>query len=771
MVSRGVQPYTTEAACLINTKITFGGAMARGPIQLWNEWAIQILILFSFTLQIFLFVFARTRRRGTSTMLRILLWLAYLLADSTAVYTLGHLSISTSGREQKLTVFWAPFLLVHLGSQDTITAYALEDNQLWPRHLLNLSVQACGVAYIVYKHIAEIPTFLRLASVLMCTVGVIKYGERIWALKCATLDSIRSSIRKPHGLPSYYGVLPSHRVRAQVHVEEEVLLPSERERDEELLLFAQGMLPLCKGSIANFPLVLTSDPVFDWSNFSWNWNWNATFKVVEMELSLMYDILYTKAAAIHTWYGYCIRFFSTLATIAAFILFQLSGDRNCYGRTDIAITYILLVGAILLDMASMFSALGSTWTCNFLLNRNWSRLGLAIMSIRRHVKAATSNRGWSGSIRQFNLLHFGSRDKTKLTITMAKMMGLEDWWNKWYYSETLVVSEDVKELVFKCVWQVVKKIHHPSAEDGVEEPMAMMPPIDEWPGFRPELYDDTARRRKKLDDAMNFGVELQEVILTWHVFTDVFLSCCVTPEYATSAPAYLNAIKALSDYMMFLVAVHPDTIPGLELRSLYESTRTTLCLIWSHKIDLVLLSLREEEEVRASRKKREEEEEVATLTGILQKEDSWLADADYFHESYPHKRAMKILIDSSVVISHGALYARLMLELADARNPNKASVISRYKDIDGVAMDKLKHLMPDLESSCRDGDIDMPKVLALILDTWVHVLVLASVRCRREAHARQISRGSDLTTVVWLMEEHAGAFFSRPDRLGRYMEA
>ncbi|GFZ17719.1 transmembrane protein, putative [Actinidia rufa] len=37
--------------------------------------------------------------------------------------------------------FWAPFLLLHLGGPDTITAYSLEDNELWLRHLLGLVVQ------------------------------------------------------------------------------------------------------------------------------------------------------------------------------------------------------------------------------------------------------------------------------------------------------------------------------------------------------------------------------------------------------------------------------------------------------------------------------------------------------------------------------------------------------------------------------------------------------------------------------------------------------
>jgi hypothetical protein len=57
---------------------------------------------------------------------------------------------------------------------------------------------------------------------------------------------------------------------------------------------------------------------------------------------------------------------------------------------------------------------------------------------------------------------------------------------------------------------------------------------------------------------------------------------------------------------------------------------------------------------------------------------------------------------------------------------------------------------------------DVPKALALILDGWVRMLVFASVRCSRDAHASQINRGGELMTVVWLMEEHANMFFKQP---------
>jgi hypothetical protein len=52
-----------------------------GVLPLWNEWEVQILVLFSLSLQVFLLSFARLRRRNIPTVLWISLWLTYLLAD------------------------------------------------------------------------------------------------------------------------------------------------------------------------------------------------------------------------------------------------------------------------------------------------------------------------------------------------------------------------------------------------------------------------------------------------------------------------------------------------------------------------------------------------------------------------------------------------------------------------------------------------------------------------------------------------------------------
>ena len=43
--------------------------------------------------------------------------------------------------------------------------------------------------------------------------------------------------------------------------------------------------------------------------------------LMEMELSLMYDLLYTKAGVIHTWSGYGIRVTSSFTAVASILLF------------------------------------------------------------------------------------------------------------------------------------------------------------------------------------------------------------------------------------------------------------------------------------------------------------------------------------------------------------------------------------------------------------------------------------------------------------------
>lgn len=162
-------------------------------VALWKEWGIQMLVLLSLALQVILLVTAEIRRRKDSGVVRVVVWSAYLLADTTAIYALGHMSVTSRSPEHELVAFWAPFLLLHLGDQDNITAYFIEDNRLWLRHLQSFVVQVLEAIYVLYESAifsGGRQTMLGKATILMFVVGVVKYGERVWAQKCASSSNL-----------------------------------------------------------------------------------------------------------------------------------------------------------------------------------------------------------------------------------------------------------------------------------------------------------------------------------------------------------------------------------------------------------------------------------------------------------------------------------------------------------------------------------------------------------------------------------------------------
>ncbi|KAM3406315.1 hypothetical protein ACQJBY_000415 [Aegilops geniculata] len=113
-------------------------------VQWWDEWQLRLLVLGSLFLQYFLFVAAGMRKRCIPSWFRFFIWLAYLGSDALAIYALATLFnshrkqewTSTRRGSSSLEALWAPVLLVHLGGQDGITAYNIEDNELWRRHVL-----------------------------------------------------------------------------------------------------------------------------------------------------------------------------------------------------------------------------------------------------------------------------------------------------------------------------------------------------------------------------------------------------------------------------------------------------------------------------------------------------------------------------------------------------------------------------------------------------------------------------------------------------------
>ncbi|XP_047061091.1 uncharacterized protein LOC124667903 [Lolium rigidum] len=670
--------------------------MAGGLAQIWRDWEIQLLVLLSFTLQVFLLAFARIRRRKGSAVLRILLWLAYLMSesDSTAIYTLGHLSLRTrnSGSSEKnyLMAFWAPFPLLHLGGPDTITAYALEDNQLWLRHLLTLAMQVLGAAYVLYQ--LYVPStggsLVMAASVLMFVTGLIKYGERTWALKCANIDSIRKSLDIGVCDPDSDGRRRPYDGRGR------------RELDaEEVLLGAHYTFNVCKSLFADS--LTTSVPEHDAMNRGIELNGGKyMYELIEMQLSLMYDILYTKAAVIHTWYGWCIRVVSPTATLTAFLLFQLDNNDNIDAyRVDAIVTYVLLLGALVVETTSLFRAIGSSWTCASLHARRWDLLYGALVCIRRRFKAANSRR-WLYSIGQYSLLGFCTRDTTEWRSRITKRVGLGDWWNKLHYSSTTEVSQSARDLVLGAI---------PRRELG-----DMRNARGRWILQKVGLYDEISW---SIDDA-----DFDQSILIWHVVTDVYLCCRETAPPAAAEAGNEQAqdqsaddllaktVRELSNYMMFLYVVRPEMLPGPVRGSRYDNNCHGLDTLW-------------------------------------QQRSPELQGRDDYGARTPREHLARLLL-------------REYGDDSDDHGSGTSSSSSRHADVSSIQIeDNNPHGLAYIDGAGLAGMLlsdewGVPDVLQMIAEVWIEMLCYAARHCSEIAHSKQLSNGGELVTAIGLLVEY-----------------
>ncbi|XP_048552498.1 uncharacterized protein LOC125532483 [Triticum urartu] len=700
------------------------GAGTGQVLHLWKEWGIQVLVLLSFSLQIMLLVMAELRRRIDSGVLRAFVWSAYMMADATAIYVLGHMSVMSRSPEHELVAFWAPFLLLHLGGQDNITAYSIEDNKLWLRHLQTLAVQVAAATYVVYASSILTSGLLLAATMLMFVVGVAKYGERVWALRCAGSTSEQGGNYQPlfYASGSHYRTIPSK---------------SCSPNKEDYLLDAHLFLAVPK----KFLMSMLQDEELRFHDV----DEHALEEVVEMQLSLMHDVLFTKTEVVHSWCGLCVRAISLPGTAVALLLFYLSllGDHHhhhhhhhhmaagSYSKVDIAISYVLLIGALVLEVMSAIKAMLSSWTSSFLLKprRDFTRpgeeersmrilLGRGITSVRRFVHAAEwRGRYWSGSMGQHNLLQLCVGSRVSRMSKIARWMGFEDPWNTLAYCSSIPVSAFIKQLL---VNHVLSRSVLPTDEDHIANSRGL-----------------AALKSKGLYDELEWSLDpkrsLEQTILTWHIGTSIYLFWYKKEklEQANAAGGQggddaqrqqqvdlVEAVEALSNYMLFLLASRPYMLPAPVDRGMYANSCYELVgVVCSSAEDLANLLLRYY---------REEAEEEARLSSNM--------PFDTVLENKPKQPNLSDIIPFDT-------------SLGDAQDRQKAYRLdlTLHRGC-RLAAELIHNGMPGMPCAAI-----MPELIAQV---WIEILCYAGHRCSAYSHAKQLGSGGELITIAALLVEY-----------------
>ncbi|XVE84627.1 hypothetical protein DITRI_Ditri17bG0027900 [Diplodiscus trichospermus] len=218
-----------------------------------------------------------------------------------------------------LLAFWSPFLLLQLGGPDTITAFALEDNQLWQRHLFSLVVQATFVLYVFFQLLPNEKLWIPTAVIFLA--GIIKSVERLRALYIVSFDAYPG--------PDYARLMEEYSFKRKSNLPTRIILTPEP--DKEVKAYD---VPPKEGRLNHLEVV------------------HYAYKYFKPFRGLIFDVM------IFSFRGrYIFRFIALGSVLASLGIFYFQ-DKNGLAKTDgiqgvdIGITYILLFGAIALDIIS-----------------------------------------------------------------------------------------------------------------------------------------------------------------------------------------------------------------------------------------------------------------------------------------------------------------------------------------------------------------------------------------------------------------------------------
>lgn len=713
-----------------------------------GEWEIQELVAASLFLQMILLFSGGRRKRTTHWFLRLVLWLAYLLADYVAIYALGHLSqkdklLPEDEKMMHLHVFWAPFLILHLGGQDTVTAFAVEDNELWLRHLLSLVSQVFLAGYVYRK---SHPAGVRLMrpAIVMFVAGAVKYIERTLALRAASMGCLRSSmLTPPDPGPDYAKFVEECQSRRDAGLVAEIVNVPERPPDDDGDAHVEAASSWGYGDLVYHAhrfhrtfrrlfvdLILSFQDRTDSLAFFRRLDMDRAFKVVEVELMLMYECLHTKALVIHhRWLGLGLRFYTLSSAVVSLVLFlRAAGDIERYEHSavDVVICYVLLAGAILAELCALVLVIVSPWTYAYLramtgggrLRRASSSAVLWFMSHRPFYPEKRPL--WSNKVSQYNLIQYCLKDKPGLGKTTMEWLewkhnlGAKTLWDYLLYTDDVAVTRQLKRFVLEQIRSKSRSVTDPKNYRKLGEHRG------QWALQRRGLYHELG---------WSVDCEFDESILLWHIATDL----CFYGSYSAAGTGdeerccgccsscgcpLSRCLRLCFRCCCSCSGSGPPDSDGLHGQDQDPRNLATMSREISNYMVFLLVML---------------PFMMPAGIGQIRFSDTCAEAKNFFRRDGEAKDAeacAKELRDVDTSIA----------EPRDVKGDRSNSVLFQACKLAG----ELRKLG------------DEATRWSLIAGVWAEMLCYAAGKCRGASHSRQLSQGGQLLTVVWLLMAHFG---------------
>ncbi|KAL0924796.1 hypothetical protein M5K25_005654 [Dendrobium thyrsiflorum] len=653
--------------------------------QLWSDWGIRVLMLLSLSIQIILILLGRLRKTSTSKWIQMLVWSSYLLANWVADFVLGQLSnaMDDSSSSNAIIAFWAPFLILHLGGPDTITAYSMEDNELWRRHLVGLIYELIIAFYVLVR---SLPTIRLLApTILIFFVAIIKYAERSYSLYKASTECFRSSLissaKKP---PINNSLALSNMVGLNALNEAFILYSSFKPVFVDLYshTYTKSSLPVGH----SFKKMPTTRGIFN---------------VTGIELSYAYDELYTKAVVNHSRVGYVLRALCSICILLAFSLFIIA-PKDGFHKLDVAITYVLLAASIFLDTMAIIMLMFSDWMMVTLLNVTMLRRFSKLLAehIFRIKKMWLKRKYWLGEMPQLNLISnclknyaLSKAHRRSMMVwikeKLSSMLETKSYLSGFYKYETLTLrtlqpiyeTEELHDIITTYVQNWFAE-HSKHVANITLDSFAYEEVTTAFDWVDPSFF--------RLIDKL----PLDQQVLLWHISTELCFHwkseslhplCLhqieVEVEDNKQRSSEMEVCKYLSNYMMYLILMRPEI-----MSTMGGASQMYFRMAYGNMVEFISRSVDNNNLLMPNTKA----EEVCREMMIT-----------------PLKRQDKNILYIPLVIA----YVMLLF-----KNEKRWQVMTKV---------------------------------------WVHLLVQGVQNTKAITHVRQLSRGGELFTFIWLITKQS----------------
>ncbi|KAL1827851.1 hypothetical protein ACET3Z_006263 [Daucus carota] len=436
------------------------------------------------------------------------------------------------------------------------------------------------------------------------------------------------------------------------------------------------------------------------------------FRIVEVELNFLYDVLFTKLPVVYHRFGFSCRAVSFLAIVASLVLFHYADKKHLkLEGFEVGITYTLLIGGIVLEVIAFFMLVFSDWTVvkikpspdlenprynpneqswecmfsNYILSANvrsrkiicWL---LNIGGVRGRgkdfVSKPTAGSRWAESISGYNLIYYCLHRRSGANETFLDQFGITAFLEKIVCVKLHPLPSYMKEFIFKEL-----KTKSEMASD-LDTAKKIGSARGEWV-LRTEGYSDSDLSLYVAD------VEYDESLLVWHIATEIWFPYDKR-ENIDGEQEHTRIAKLISDYMIYLLVMKPGMMSAV------------------------------------------------SRIGLIRFRDT-CAEAKKFSD-----------IDCSImeglpeVESHSSFCEQLL-------NYRPSSGEFRTNKNRGMSI-----LLKAAELAKVLGMIEPYERWELMSKMWVELLSYGAIHIRPNAHAQQLSKGGELVTIVWLLMTQLG---------------